>query len=100
MRSFTCAARSVWVGEGCTLITTVGSSAPAGEKPRGPTPREIVNTLNANLLKAMDDADVKRRIANEAAAASQGTPEDFAAYLKGELAKNAKMIKDAKLKRD
>ena len=64
------------------------------------TPREIVNTLNANLLKAMDDADVKRRIANEAAAASQGTPEDFAAYLKGELAKNAKMIKDAKLKRD
>lgn len=64
------------------------------------TPREIVNTLNANLLKAMDDADVKRRIANEAAAASQGTPEDFSAYLKGELAKNAKMIKDAKLKRD
>lgn len=64
------------------------------------TPRDIVNTLNANLLKAMDDADVKRRIASEAAAASQGTPEDFTAYLKSELAKNAKMIKDAKLKRD
>ncbi len=61
------------------------------------TPREIVATLNAALVKAMDDADVKKRIASEAAAAVQGTPEEFAAYLKTELQKNAKMIKDAGL---
>ena len=64
------------------------------------TPREIVATLNAALLKAMDDGDVKKRIASEAAAAVQGTPEEFAAYLKSELQKNAKMIKDAGLKRE
>jgi len=64
------------------------------------TPREIVNTLNATLLKAMDDPDVKKRIAGEAAAPAQGTPDEFAAYLKSELQKNAKMIRDAKLKRE
>ena len=64
------------------------------------TPREIVNTLNATLLKAMDDPDVKKRIAGEAAASAQGTPDEFAAYLKSELQKNAKMIRDAKLKRE
>ncbi|MDB5811311.1 MAG: Tripartite tricarboxylate transporter family receptor protein [Betaproteobacteria bacterium] len=64
------------------------------------TPREIVTALNGALLKAMDEPDVKKRIAAEAAAAAQGTPEEFAAYLKSELAKNAKMIRDAKLKRE
>src|SRR6185369_12876249 len=57
------------------------------------TPRDIVNVLNAALLKAMDEPDVKKRIAAEAAAAAQGTPEEFSQYLKSELAKNAKMIK-------
>jgi tripartite-type tricarboxylate transporter receptor subunit TctC len=64
------------------------------------TPREIVNTLNATLLKAMNDPDVKKRIAGEAAAPAQGTPDEFAAYLKSELQKNAKMIRDANLKRE
>lgn len=64
------------------------------------TPREIVNTLNAALLKAMDDPEVKKRIAYEGGAASQGTPEEFTAFLKRELASNAKMIKDAGLKRE
>ncbi len=64
------------------------------------TPREIVMTLNSALLKAMDDSDVKKRLTGEAAAAAQGTPEEFASYLKGELQKNAKMIRDANLKRE
>ena len=64
------------------------------------TPRDIVNLLNTTLLKAMDEADVKKRIVGEAAAAAPGTPEEFSVYLKSELAKNAKMIKDAKLKRE
>jgi tripartite-type tricarboxylate transporter receptor subunit TctC len=64
------------------------------------TPREIVNQLNATLLKAMDDPEVKKRIAYEGGAAAQGTPEEFAAFLKRELASNAKMIKTAGLKRE
>ena len=64
------------------------------------TPREIVSVLNATLLKAMDDPEVKKRIAHEGGAAAQGTPEEFSAFLKRELASNAKMIKDAGLKRE
>jgi tripartite-type tricarboxylate transporter receptor subunit TctC len=64
------------------------------------TPREIVNQLNAALLKAMDDPEVKKRIAYEGGAAAQGTPEEFTAFLKRELASNAKMIRDAGLKRE
>jgi len=64
------------------------------------TPREIVNQLNATLLKAMDDPEVRKRIALEGGAAAQGTPEEFSAFLKRELASNAKMIKDAGLKRE
>ena len=64
------------------------------------TPREVVNILNATLLKTMSDGDVKKRIASEAAASAQGTAEEFAVYLKSELDKNAKMIRDAGLKRE
>jgi tripartite-type tricarboxylate transporter receptor subunit TctC len=64
------------------------------------TPREIVNVLNATLLKSMDEPDVKKRVAGEAAAAAPGTPEEFSMYLKSELAKNAKTIKDANLRRE
>jgi len=66
----------------------------------GKTPREIVATLHSTLLKAMDDPDVKRRIANEAAAATPCTPDEFAAFIKAELAKNARMIRNAGLKRE
>jgi tripartite-type tricarboxylate transporter receptor subunit TctC len=66
----------------------------------GKTSREIVATLHSTLLKAMDDPDVKRRIANEAAAATPCTPDEFAAFIKTELAKNARMIRNAGLKRD
>lgn len=64
------------------------------------TPRETVNLLNATLVKAMDDAEVKKRIAYEGGAAAPTSPEEFTAFLKRELASNAKMIKDAGLKRE
>ena len=64
------------------------------------TPREVVNQLNATLHKAMEDADVKKRIAYEGAAAAPTSPDEFTAFLKRELASNAKMIKAAGLKRE
>mgnify|MGYP003346828165 CR=1 FL=1 len=64
------------------------------------TPREVVQMLNGVLHKAMDDADVKKRVALEGGAASPDTPEQFAAYIRDELAKNGKMIREAGLKRE
>lgn len=64
------------------------------------TPRDIVMALNAALLKAMDDAEVKKRVGVEGGALSPGTPEQLSAFLRMELENNAKMIRAMGLKRE
>lgn len=64
------------------------------------TPRDVVTALNGALSKSMEDADVKRRVGLEGGAFAPGTPEQFAAFIKFELEKNAKMIQAAGLKRE
>ncbi|MBI3937625.1 MAG: tripartite tricarboxylate transporter substrate binding protein [Betaproteobacteria bacterium] len=66
----------------------------------GKTPRDVLSTLHATFLKAMEDGEVKKRIALEGGTAAQNTPGEFAAFLKAELEKNAKMIREAGLKRE
>ncbi|MBI4194971.1 MAG: tripartite tricarboxylate transporter substrate binding protein [Betaproteobacteria bacterium] len=63
-------------------------------------PRDIVNILHGALLKSTEDAEVKKRVGIEGGAFATGTPEQFAAFLKLELDKNAKMIQAAGLKRE
>jgi tripartite-type tricarboxylate transporter receptor subunit TctC len=64
------------------------------------TPRDIVTALNATLLKAIEDAEVKKRVGAEGGALSPGTPEQLTAFLRTELDSNAKMIRAAGLKRE
>jgi tripartite-type tricarboxylate transporter receptor subunit TctC len=64
------------------------------------TPRDIVTALNATLLKAIEDAEVKKRVSAEGGALSPGTPEQLSAFLRTELDSNAKMIRAAGLKRE
>ena len=64
------------------------------------TPREVVSLLNATLNKSLDDPNVKKKIASEGGTAAPQTPEQFGAYLKAELAKNGKMIKEAGIRRE
>ena len=64
------------------------------------TPADILSTLHANLLKSMDDAEVKKRVGVEGGTLTPTTPEQFTAFLKLELDKNARMIKTAGVKRD
>lgn len=64
------------------------------------TPRDIVAILNATMNKSLEDPDVKKRIANEGGTASPNTADQFGAYLKAELVKNGKMIKDAGIRRE
>ncbi len=67
-----------------------GLLAPAG------TPRAIVDRLNAETVRAMHAADVHERIATQGGnEIVTGTPEDFAALIKGDLQMYAKLIKDA-----
>jgi len=69
-----------------------GILAPAG------TPREIVNRLNSEIHKALASADLKQRLANSGVEPLVSTPEQFAEFIKSEIVRYAKVIKDAGIK--
>jgi tripartite-type tricarboxylate transporter receptor subunit TctC len=64
-----------------------GVLAPAG------TPTEIVTLLNAQIVKIMQSADMKQRMAEAGSLAVGSTREAFAKHLDDELAKWARVIK-------
>ena len=68
-----------------------GVVAPAG------TPRAIVRLLNAEIVKALQFPDVRDPLAVQAVEVVSSTPEEFALYIKSEIAKWAKVIKDANI---
>ena len=64
------------------------------------TPPEIIATLNGAMRKALDDADVKKRITSEGGIPSPTTPEGLASFIKAETAKYEKIIAAAGIKTD
>ena len=64
-----------------------GVSAPAG------IPREIVARLNAEIGKALGVPEVRQTLLRQGAEPLGGTPEAYAAHIKAELAKWAKVVK-------
>lgn len=59
------------------------------------TPKDIVNKLSKETARILKLPDVSARLADLGAEAVGGTPEQFAAHIKSEIAKWAKVIKDA-----
>ncbi|HEV7820182.1 MAG TPA: tripartite tricarboxylate transporter substrate binding protein [Burkholderiales bacterium] len=68
-----------WYG----IVTTAG------------TPRPIVDYLNAEIVRAMQTADVKELLFKQGLEVHTSTPAEFGAYMKSEFDKWAKVIKDA-----
>ena len=66
-----------------------GLLAPAG------TPREIVMRLNTEVARALREPDARERLYSIGAEPMSTTPEEFAAYIKAEMTKWAKVIKAA-----
>ncbi len=64
-----------------------GLLAPAG------TPREIIALLNSESIKALIATDVRERLTNDGAVPVGNTPEEFAAFLRAETAKWARVVK-------
>ena len=64
------------------------------------TPRDIVNKLNQSTLKALQDNEVKERLAGLGAEAMPMSPEQFDQLIKDELISNATVIKAAGIKSD
>jgi tripartite-type tricarboxylate transporter receptor subunit TctC len=66
-----------------------GVLAPAG------TPKEIVNKLSTEIAKALKTPEMKKRLEEQGAEAVGSTPEEFAAHIKSETAKWAKVVKES-----
>jgi tripartite-type tricarboxylate transporter receptor subunit TctC len=77
--------------EGQESETMQGIFAPAA------TPKEIVALLNREIVKAMESPDVKEKCAQLGFDVVANKPEAFAAYIKKEVEKWGKVIKDAKI---
>jgi tripartite-type tricarboxylate transporter receptor subunit TctC len=74
--------------------TVSGVVAPAG------TPRAIVDRVNAEIKKAATTPDVKAKLAALGFGPVASTPDEFGDRIKTEIAKWAKVIKDANIKVD
>ena len=61
------------------------------------TPRDIVNRLNAEVVKALAQPEVKERFLQLGADAWTMSPEQFDAYIKAEVTSNATLVKAAGL---
>lgn len=62
------------------------------------TPRAIVDRLNREINKALQDTEVSRRIAAEGSEAVGSTPQQLAAHIQSERAKWARVIQQAGIK--
>jgi tripartite-type tricarboxylate transporter receptor subunit TctC len=76
---------------GYSVTSWYGLLAPAR------TPQPIVSRLNADVIKVMRLPDMVSRLSGEGAEPSPGTPGEFAALLKAEIAKWGKVIRSAGL---
>ena len=77
---------------GYEAATWFGLFAPAA------TPREIISKLNADSVAALNGADVKERMAAQGLFVVANTPAQFADFLKAEIPKWAKIVKDSGVK--
>ena len=80
--------------KGFEAASWFGLLAPAG------TPKEIVAKVQADVVKAMKTTDLTEKMGQQGAAAVGNTPDEFAAYIKAELAKWEKVVKASGAKAD
>ena len=75
---------------GCEATQWYGILAPAG------TPNEIINRLHAVIVKEINQPAVAQQIAATGAdPIASATPQEFAAYIKAEIAKWSKVVKSS-----
>jgi tripartite-type tricarboxylate transporter receptor subunit TctC len=71
-----------------------GVFVPAG------TPRAIIDKIHDGVVRALQTPEARERLTNDGAEPVGSTPEQFAAFVRAEMAKWGKVIKAAGLKID
>ncbi len=77
---------------GFEIGSWTGVMAPAN------TPPAIMKRLNGEIMKVLQDTDMRNRLAQDGIVALGSTPEQYGAYLRSELARWSKVIKTAGVK--
>jgi tripartite-type tricarboxylate transporter receptor subunit TctC len=77
---------------GYEVTVWFGLVAPAG------TPREVVQKLNAEVLRILAMPDVRERFLAQGVEPAGGTPEQFSEHIRTQMAKWAKVVADAGVK--
>jgi tripartite-type tricarboxylate transporter receptor subunit TctC len=77
---------------GLVAINWWGVFMPAG------TPKAITDKFHDDLVKVLQDADVKKKFADLGVEAVSSTPEELVRFMKAETAKYSKLIQDAGIK--
>ena len=79
---------------GYEVVGLTGIWAPAK------TPAAIINRLNQEIVRVLNRADVKERFLNAGSEVVGGSPQEFTAMIKSDIARMSKVIKDAGIKVD
>ena len=69
-----------------------GFVTPAG------VPRRLISKLNGDIIKVLQQPDIRERFQQQGAEASYGSPEQFHALQRDEYARLGKLIKDLGIK--
>ena len=64
----------------------------------GTMPRELIGKLNTDINRVMREPEIKARLEQVGTQLRETTPEEFAAFMRTELAKYGKLIQDANIK--
>jgi tripartite-type tricarboxylate transporter receptor subunit TctC len=73
---------------GYEAVQWFGVLAPAG------TPRPIITRLHNEVVRTLQSAEIKQRLVSDGADPVGNAPDEFAAFLRSETAKWAKVVKD------
>ena len=74
---------------GFETVTWFGFLLPAA------TPRDIVTRLNAEIVKVLAQSEARQQFASQGIDIIGGTPEQFAAYIRDEIVKWARVIRES-----
>ena len=61
-------------------------------------PKEIIGRLHTEIIKVLELPEIKAKFSEQGADVASNTPEQFAAYIKAEIVKWAKLIKELGIK--